>query len=117
MKQKGENQHLIRDINLNLVLNELKEGDASVTELAERLGLSNTAISKIIRELVSLNMVLEGEAVVSPIAGRRRKNFKYNPNFGISAVVNYAQKEVVILDMKGLIIEEVKLAKQEGIDL
>ncbi len=109
MNHKGENPKLIRDRNLKLVLNTLRKKSQSVTDLAKELDLSNTAVTKIINELITLNMVIEADKVKSKVPGRRRVNFKYNPSFGHIAVLNFALKEIIICDMLGVIVEKKKL--------
>lgn len=116
MIKTGEKPSLIRDINLKLVIDSLRNEDLSVTDLALKLNLSNTAIKKIINELIELNIVSMANKVKSDVAGRRRVNYRYKSDFSKIAVINFAQKEIYICDMSGKIIKSEKLKMVEKIN-
>jgi predicted NBD/HSP70 family sugar kinase len=115
-KLKGENLSIVRNINQSLIINYLREQDYSVTDLAQKLGLSNTAITKIINELIDFGLVSEAERVVSKVVGRRKVNYHFNESFGVVAVVNLAQKELLVTNMHGTIIKQQGLKSTKKIN-
>ncbi|NLG81012.1 MAG: ROK family transcriptional regulator [Bacilli bacterium] len=114
---KGETQSIAREINRKLVIDLLRKHELSCTDMAGILNLSHTAIAKILRELESYEIIVSSNKVISNGAGRRKLNYALNVDVGIVVVVNYAQKQLLVVDIKGNILYRTTMEPVEKINI
>ncbi len=111
----GDNMMDVKRNNRSAALRILhEEGSMSRKRLAERLGLTPAAITKIVGELLGEGLLREGSAVLSGSAGRREILLELNPCAGVAlgVLINLRQAIVsaVLLDGTILFSEELPLA-------
>ena len=106
MSDKGKNQTFSREINIELVLNLLRERPYSGTELASKLSLSNATVSSIIKDLVEAGVIRINETTSINGLGRKRVNYEINPQFGLILGVNISNMHafVSLIDTKENVI-------------
>lgn len=100
----GSDQSLARQKNMEMVFNLLKDKDLSSSEMATQMGLSKTALTKIMKEMLDANYVLYNESdIVEERRGRRKQHFTLNPSMGMFLFVNfiYQHIEVILYDLTG----------------
>ena len=79
----GDNMMGVKRNNRSAALRILhEEGSLSRKRLAESLGLTPAAITKIVGEMLGEGLLLEGSAIPSGSAGRREILLELNPRFG-----------------------------------
>jgi predicted NBD/HSP70 family sugar kinase len=106
----------IRNRNRVLVLQHIQSGAArSRTALAKSLGLSLMAITRIVRELIDVQLVEEGERTARPNSpGRRRTDLALNPTgaYVIGVSLSAYSQSVTLVNMLGNVVvrEPVKLS-------
>ena len=104
----------LRRHNRDIVLRAIRQcGTVSRTEIADRIGLTNAAVSRITKELIDAGLIEEGERVVlKGQAGRRQVSLKISKDgayvLGIAVTLN--ARDVVIANGHGDIIERVDCA-------
>jgi len=128
MKKISGNSLIIKEVNINLVRNVLKEMEqATKQQIAEAADLSIVTIGTVLQELLKQNEVFEVELSLSK-GGRPAQQFKYNADYALvlilyphevagatvihSAVVNLLGKHVYKRDVK---VENVDLVSFEQI--
>jgi predicted NBD/HSP70 family sugar kinase len=112
----GLKQTTVRDKNLELTLDLLREQNLSSSELAKILHLSKQALSKITDDLLSLNLIkVTDEAPVSNKRGRKKVNFCINENVGLLATIVFhaVTCEVSVFNAKGTMLKNSVLADCE----
>jgi predicted NBD/HSP70 family sugar kinase len=101
----------LRRYNRDAVLRVINEcGSISRTEIAERVKLTNAAVSRIIKELIDAGLVEEGERVVlKGQAGRRQVTLRISEQgaFVLGIAVTLNAREVVIGNGRGDIIDRI----------
>jgi hypothetical protein len=115
-----ENQNNFRVLNQIHVISELVKGPRSCQDLSKALGLSFTAISKIVDELCQsgLTFMLPSRPDPEGKPGRRPAYVSLNLNIGYIGAVDLSSREisVAIATMDGHIVRERKLEEAEIID-
>ena len=111
----GDNMMGVKRNNRSAALRILhEEGSLSRKRLAEILGLTPAAITKIVGEMLGEGLLLEGSAVPSGSAGRREILLELNPRFGaaLGVLINLRQAIVSAVWLDGTVIfsEEYALA-------
>ena len=81
----------IRKNNRQQVLNALRQGGRAIPELSAELGLSPTAVSNIINDLLQYNIITSnGNKNTSSGAGRKASVFSLNPLYGVFILLEFA---------------------------
>ena len=114
----GHNQTVVRDINLELFFNEFVKGNFSRADIAKKYKISKTASSKIVAELLNLNLITETENCYKRVApGAIPVLYKLNSDLGLIAVVDMSTPEVVIdvCDFGGNMLAQTKIPNMEKI--
>jgi predicted NBD/HSP70 family sugar kinase len=91
-----------RALNRSHVLNALADGEAGMrTKLADRVGLSAMAVTRIVRELIEAGLVEEADAKVRPEPGRRPVELAINPTgaYVLGFELHAYQVSVVVMDL------------------
>lgn len=98
MQVKGVKQEDIRERNLKIVLDKLRDDKLSITDLAKLLNLSKPAVSNILSEMLEQSIIVE-----CPIKNGKKTNFQINNKVGISAIVSFGSTyiKIVIIDVSG----------------
>ncbi|MDO9628862.1 MAG: ROK family transcriptional regulator [Acholeplasmataceae bacterium] len=116
----GSDQTVARDLNVEMVLQLLKEKHMSSSDLAKRMHLSKPGLTKIMNEMIENHLVVftEEEHLLKNNVGRKKTLYKINPNAGMVGVINFAPTHVKIVfsDLEGGTIDEVDIPNQEFID-
>ena len=116
----GSDQTVARDLNVEMVLQLLKEEHMSSSDLAKRMHLSKPGLTKIMNEMIENHLVVftEEEKHQKNNVGRKKVLYKINPNAGMVGVINFAPTHVNILlsDLEGRTIDEVDMKNKEFID-
>ena len=99
MKQRGENQSTLKERNQLLILNCLKEGPRSCSDLARMTDLSYTGVTTLVEDLADKGVVIKEDAEVVSL-GRRPILIKLAPKSRVVAVINLAGEDV--LEIYGL---------------
>jgi predicted NBD/HSP70 family sugar kinase len=99
-------KELIREINSSLVLEELRGGLVSRTELAKRTGLSLPTVSEIVAELIGSGVIEERETASSG-GGRRPVLLGLKPDAGYVIGIKVTETRViaVLTDLNAGIVE------------
>src|SRR5262249_14837748 len=101
----------IRNRNRGLVLKQIQSGAArSRTELAKSLGLSLMAITRIVRELLEVQLLEEGERTARPNSpGRRRTDLALNPAgaYVVGVSLSAYSQCVTLVNTLGDVVEHV----------
>jgi predicted NBD/HSP70 family sugar kinase len=100
----GSDQRVAREKNMEMIFNLLKDQDLSSSDMATKMGLSKTALTKIMKEMLDANYVFYKETnVIQDGRGRRKQYFTLNPDMGMIMFVNFIHQniEVSLYDMKG----------------
>lgn len=105
----GRNQSHIREYNRQLVLELLKAKPLSCKDMAGILHLSNTALSKITRELREINLLKECPMPLKNDIGRRPIKLEINSDLGFIAVVNLEKHFFKLFDFAGNVLFELTL--------
>ncbi len=106
----GNDQTMARDLNMELILDLLKNDYLSSSDLAKKLQLSKSALTKIMNEMIELNLVTishKGQDNEDAM-GRKKTYFKVNSEAGMIGVINFASTyiKVVVASLDGVIIDE-----------
>lgn len=104
----GLKQTTVRDKNLKLTLDLLREQSLSSSELAKLLHLSKQALSKITDDLLDLNLIKVTDNVPQTNKrGRKKVNFCINENVGLLVtIVFYAVTcEVSLFNASGKLLK------------
>lgn len=104
---KGSDQTIARDKNIEMVFHLLKNQDLSSSEMANHMGLSKAALTKIMKEMLEANYVFYNEKdVIEDRRGRRKQYFTLNPVMGIILFVNFIHQNIDInlYNLKGQIL-------------
>ncbi|MCF0108029.1 MAG: ROK family transcriptional regulator [Bacilli bacterium] len=105
--QTYENQYNLRVANELKVLTALKSGPKSLNDLAEKLGVSFTAVSKIIDQMVESNLVKRVNKKVKTLKRGRIPTFvKLDTSVGVTAAIDLSTSslKVAVSDLTGKII-------------
>ncbi len=96
---QGADHHLIREFNRLLVLNCIREhGPIARVKIAQRTGLSRTAVSSIVDALFQEGFVREGELLhAAPLGGRRAIPVHFNADIGRIIGVDVGRSHLAIL--------------------
>ena len=100
----GSDQRLARQKNMEMIFSLLKDQDLSSSEMATQMGLSKTALTKIMKEMLDANYVFYNEKdIIEERRGRRKQYFTLNPNMGMFLFINfiYQHIEVILYDLTG----------------
>src|SRR5579872_4372049 len=93
---------LLRELNRSRVFVALLDGDAGMrTELAQHLGLSAMAITRIVRELANAGLLAEADHRVRAEPGRRPTELVIEPGgaYVLGFEIHAYQCSVVLLDL------------------
>lgn len=108
----GHDQTIARDLNMELILGFLKNDYLSSSDLAKKLKLSKAALTKIMNEMIELNLVMisHKDNNKSEI-GRKKTYFKINPQAGMIVVINFASTyiKVIISTLDNTVIDEASI--------
>lgn len=101
----------LRKYNRDAVLRVIKaRGSISRTEIADQIGLTNAAVSRIIKELIGAGLVQEGPRIpLKGHAGRRQVSLQMSRDgaFVLGYAITLNAREVVIADGHGTIFDRV----------
>ena len=90
-------QNNIRVSNQLKIINELKDGPRSMTDLSVKLSLSFTAISKIVNELNQADVVvLEKVSANEKKIGRKPVLVKLNEDVGVLCAIDLSRQNVMV---------------------
>lgn len=108
---EGRNQTMVRKINRRVVVELLRDGAKSCTEIASTVKLSNTAVGKIVQELKALNIVTASEEErpligESPELGRKPVLYCLKSGSYMSAAINLNTRYITLYDLTGRVIAE-----------
>ncbi len=106
----GKTQSYARQLNNQLIMRELRSGSCSATMLADKLNLSNAALSGIISKLQHDGYIKQTEIEGQCNVGRKPIYYTINENFGVIVVVSLADyvAKVVVSDMKMNVTDSVE---------
>ena len=107
MPSAGDNMMGVKRNNRAAALRILhEEGSVSRKRLAETLGLTPAAITKIVGEMLGEKLLSEGSAVLSSSAGRREILLELNPRCGaaLGVLINLRQAIVSAVWLDGTVI-------------
>ena len=90
-----QNQQNIRVANQIKVINLFRHGVQSCSSIAKTLGLSNTAIEKVVDELYDAKILTKAEYTAKKTKGRTPNLFKINVNLGVIAAVDLSGRDIV----------------------
>ena len=79
------------------IMNLLRKGRTTLTDIAECLDVSFTAARKIADELVQNNLIIYSSKNKSPVRGRKPVFVEINNNIGVVGVVDYSSRDAHIL--------------------
>ena len=110
MEGNGKKQINIREDNKSAVIDLLLRSEMTVLELASALGLSHTAIAKVIRELLQKNVVQISDNI-APCFGRPPKIYCINSACAITCAVMINSRSIYIyyVDMRGFQINCIEM--------
>ena len=114
----GHNQTDVRDGNLKLFFNELIRGDSSRVDIAKKYNISKTASSKIVAELLNLNLIKETAFQKKRVApGIRPTFYTINNDLGVIAILDMSSVETVIsvCSLSGKVLAEIRVPNMEKI--
>jgi hypothetical protein len=96
MQKIGGNALIIREVNINLVRQVLKEHrQATKRQIAEISGLSIVTVGTVLQLLEAQNEILEGE-LVSSSGGRPAQQYIYNDEYALALILfTYEEQEVI----------------------
>jgi predicted NBD/HSP70 family sugar kinase len=122
MMKQGSNQTIVRDTNMKLIFDVLMKESLSSSDLAKKLKLSKPALTKIMAEMIDLNLVTlseNGNTSLPKTKGRKKVYFTLNGQSGIVGIINFlgTYVQVLLADMAGEIIEEKLIEDCEFITL
>ena len=108
MELYGKKQIDIREDNKSAVIDILLQRESTMLQMAERLGLSHTALAKVVNELRQKNVV-QLCAVRDAGAGRPPKVFGVNGDCAIACAVLLTSERVYVyyVDMRGFQINKI----------
>lgn len=111
----GKTQSYARQLNNKLIMRELRQGECSATMLANRLGLSNAALSAILNNLLQCGYIKQTDTVSAGSIGRKPVYYKINGSFGYVAVVSLAEHStnIVISDMNMKVTDNVQTSVKQ----
>lgn len=118
MENVGSNQSLVRIVNQELIVEEIRRHkQLSRSELAKMLKLSNPSISKNVEDLESKGLIIEVGSVKTQI-GRRPMMLKFNGKCACVAAIDLsgATIKICISDLEGSIMESGEIESGEYID-
>lgn len=105
----GKDQTFARDFNMKAILQLLQRENMSCSELADKIGLSKPAMTKITAEMYELDLIKtqSKQQTYKKELGRKRVNLMVNPNFGVVAVIDFSTVsiKICVADMQGTVIE------------
>ncbi|MCQ2815252.1 MAG: ROK family transcriptional regulator [Bacilli bacterium] len=101
-----DNQYNFRVDNQLKLLFELRNGPTSLNDLAVKLGISLTAITKIVDQLVNENVITFTQKQKSNKKGRKPTFVKINNKVGVTCAIDLSNDEpvVVLTDLRNRII-------------
>jgi predicted NBD/HSP70 family sugar kinase len=96
---KGADLRLMRELNRLLILNGVRvSGPITRVAVAHRTGLSRTTVSSIVDELLTDNLLFEGETVdAAPTGGRRATLLHFNADAGYVIGVDLGRSHLTLL--------------------
>lgn len=117
---KGHNQIKARSSNLKSILQIIRNGKVSCSDIAEQINISKPAITMITTELVKLNLIKTNDVNMhanSGLLGRKRVYFEVNADLGVVAAIDFSSvtTKIVLSDMVGKIVATDTLADCEVI--
>ena len=96
-KKKGvKNQQPIRYNNQKQVIELMRCGSQSCSDIAKQTGLSNTAAENIVDELVEMGVLVKGPVTESGKLGRRPIKYKLNGELGVVVSVDLTVRDLLI---------------------
>jgi len=107
MSFEGDNMMGVKRNNRCIILQMLhKNGSMSRKRLAEGMHLTAAAITKIVGEMQTEGLLIEGDAVATGNAGRREVMVGINPNFGVALgiLINARQAIISAVNLDGSLI-------------
>ena len=121
MQYRGDNLMSVKRTNRSAALRILhRSGAMSRKRLAENMGLTPAAITKIVGEMIAEGLLSEGEMLQTGGAGRREILIDLNPDAGVAlgVLINTGQVllSAVRLDGQVLFSEEITIAPQADAD-
>ena len=108
-KITGSNQSIAREINNQVVLDEIKNKESSATELAKKLKLSNATLSSILNNLLQFGIIRVSHNDSINGLGRKRVVYELNDDFALGLIVsitNFSVKLVISNIHKTTLYEE-----------
>lgn len=110
LKLNGCNQSLARKLNNELVIKMLRKNDYSATELANKLKLSNAAMSSIVKGLETKGLIKISSSLSLCGKGRKQVIYSLNEKYGLIIIVSLSDNryKVTISNIKEEILEEVE---------
>lgn len=97
MKNKSlANQNFIRYNNQLKVLDIMKLGSHSCTDIAKKAGLSNTAAENIVDELIGMNILVQSHRTETGRPGRRPIKYHLNGELGVVASVDLTDRDLLV---------------------
>jgi Transcriptional regulator/sugar kinase len=97
MEKQGKKQSYNRSYNNGLVINHLRDrGSASATELSAALGLSNAAMSSILKQLSAKGLIKVERRISVNGKGRCQVEYALNEDYGLVVCVGLANYQCVI---------------------
>lgn len=116
MNSPSGSMSALRTVNRSRVLRSIAQHHAiSRTSLADVTGLTPPSVTRIVRELVELGLVMEGEESSSREGpGRRRTDVSVNPAgaYVLGFVLSASGKSVALADANGEIIAEKRVSEK-----
>lgn len=95
-KREIKKQLAIRYNNQKQIIEMMRAGSLSCSDLAKKTGLSNTAVENIVDELVRFGVLVQGVEVDSGKPGRRPICFHLNGDLGVVVSVDLTDRDLVI---------------------
>lgn len=112
---KGKTQSYARQLNNKLIMHELRKGECSATMLANRLGLSNAALSDILSNLLQCGYIRQTDTASAGSIGRKPVYYAINGSFGYVAVVSLAEHcaNIVVSDMNMKVTDNIQTSVKQ----
>ncbi|MFZ4453084.1 ROK family transcriptional regulator [Salibacterium aidingense] len=120
MSKKTNGIETIKKINRTLVLDQIKTNEGiSRTEIAQVLGLSKSAVTAIVEELLDRKLITEsGKGASTNKGGRRRKLLQFNPKSSVAVGVDIGgtKIQIAITDLDGEVLYEKKFKSSSNVN-
>jgi predicted NBD/HSP70 family sugar kinase len=115
---KKYDQKFLKTGNQGRILKLLREkGPLTRVEISKELGIVKSTASEICNELISLNIINEGEKIEGNLGKRPTLiNFNQNFNFFIAIVITTKETNIAVCDLSGEIIKEEIITHPEDVN-